>query len=853
MLGNTIVNVPYAGGTSRGIPISASNFYLNGVHDQASIMGRVFATDVDLTNETIIGFFSRESDSEGDALHADGGYMVGVQDASGNGALFRVAATDGFPGWAARYEHNAIMIDPANTDGNAIATAGTVDASAIRHILYGLHVDNSSGKPDITGSWYGVVRHMKALGGNALFPADFKALSDVYAPYLMQGLMLDNQGEKAQGQYYCFGSYGIGNGVSDVYFKHPFASVEFPTQGDPTKKTNQYQGKAGGLEFLIDLTAASYADISNSAYNMGSFHRFTIDASHSPLSTLLTSGLTILNGQVTLRNIGYAMSAVSFVNCKELALNDADLSGGCNFIGSADPHLITITSQADLDRIANGNFFDMTLALNIDFGDDDDHSLTFDGIKFNNVTTHINYANAGTLTVTPTNNSNVSVSSVSGGGTVNIANGFVITDAEGGTFTIKVIDTSDDSVVVAYATGTSASVSVDAGTEIRIVAWKEGCKIYLDTRTINTPVDIAIPFVPEEFVNTSLDVSGILTNMPVTVGATIVGEFQASYPAITLEQAKAVIHRVSQNENIFDYILTNNNADFADLLADRINFKLPVIQLTIDDGTLTGSAEVNIHGYFNIDAAKGINPAYVLNPKNSNNVRVEYVPVPTQVTPADIRDAMARALTPGLTTVSGSVDEKIDSFSSGAGSATATNQTTIINLLNNLNNLSEAQIQTKVSDALTAYDAATGTDVSNITAGDATAAQQSAILAAIGMIPTTPLLANDARLNNLDTAVSTRQSTTDAGTKQTALLNAISALPTLANIEGSSVLAKQATMELIEKILRNKRSLNPATGQFILYDNDGTTPLFTITLYNDVGATVPYDGTGSIHAQERLA
>lgn len=50
------------------------------------------------------------------------------------------------------------------------------------------------------------------------------------------------------------------------------------------------------------------------------------------------------------------------------------------------------------------------------------------------------------------------------------------------------------------------------------------------------------------------------------------------------------------------------------------------------------------------------------------------------------------------------------------------------------------------------------------------------------------------------------------------------------------------TLDLILKILVNRQELNPATGTFTLYDNDGTTVLYTTSAWADAAGTVPYSG-----------
>ena len=50
------------------------------------------------------------------------------------------------------------------------------------------------------------------------------------------------------------------------------------------------------------------------------------------------------------------------------------------------------------------------------------------------------------------------------------------------------------------------------------------------------------------------------------------------------------------------------------------------------------------------------------------------------------------------------------------------------------------------------------------------------------------------------------------------------------------------TLDLILKILRNRQELNPTTGKFTLYDDDGVTVLYTTSAWADAAGTVPYSG-----------
>ena len=50
------------------------------------------------------------------------------------------------------------------------------------------------------------------------------------------------------------------------------------------------------------------------------------------------------------------------------------------------------------------------------------------------------------------------------------------------------------------------------------------------------------------------------------------------------------------------------------------------------------------------------------------------------------------------------------------------------------------------------------------------------------------------------------------------------------------------TLDLILKILVNRQELNPATGTFTLYDDDGVTVLYTTSAWADAAGTVSYSG-----------
>lgn len=58
---------------------------------------------------------------------------------------------------------------------------------------------------------------------------------------------------------------------------------------------------------------------------------------------------------------------------------------------------------------------------------------------------------------------------------------------------------------------------------------------------------------------------------------------------------------------------------------------------------------------------------------------------------------------------------------------------------------------------------------------------------------------------------------------------------------------------LARKILKNRTETNPATGVMTIYDDDGTTPLYTANLYTDVAGATLYAGTAAVNRRNALS
>lgn len=68
----------------------------------------------------------------------------------------------------------------------------------------------------------------------------------------------------------------------------------------------------------------------------------------------------------------------------------------------------------------------------------------------------------------------------------------------------------------------------------------------------------------------------------------------------------------------------------------------------------------------------------------------------------------------------------------------------------------------------------------------------------------------------------------------------------------SAGLVQAIALGNLEKLMRNKFITDPVAGTITVFDNDGTTVLFTAPLWQDAAGTIPYAGAGS-ERRDRLA
>jgi len=217
--------------------------------------------------------------------------------------------------------------------------------------------------------------------------------------------------------------------------------------------------------------------------------------------------------------------------------------------------------------------------------------------------------------------------STANGGIISVpyedTNGVIVKVSAPANFTIK-------GTGIAYTQNTNnITTQVASGTVVEYAIWSLGKKIVYVTQTINEPTTIDINYESEAFVDTGLDVSAQVSNIDASnVGGILTYKFGEM--ELTLEQAKAVSHRIFEDEIALDLVLTNNATGVVDLLQDSIRINAPVVHLERKDA-LTISQEVNLRSYIDITNAVAINPAYILTPADTDGLRVIYYKDPIAI------------------------------------------------------------------------------------------------------------------------------------------------------------------------------------------------------------------------------
>lgn len=344
-----------------------------------------------------------------------GGKAVALIDSSNNWRAWIIAGKDSQP--------NIQIPVPAIFDLSStfeVDSSGTLDLTDVKKICF---FNLASGNVETTFSMFQLVKTITILGGWSGSPATFKAAYLASRNGLNQ--LVQGQNNQVDGQYLSFQSIQIGNGTDTTYFSTVGTSLKLPRVANAAERRVQYQVPAGGITIEVLASDNDVMRFESAAIAGEDLWDFSFNALTSLLATYIIRAFLVIGANVTLRPLGFAIGGFTFDECTEIVTNGADLSGGNTISNTQAARAITVTSQADLDKLANCTFSGNGVAMRVDVAGS--VSLSADNIKFSGNTVDIEYTGSGTLTFQNGNGSNAVSSSVTGGGTVVIESSVTLT------------------------------------------------------------------------------------------------------------------------------------------------------------------------------------------------------------------------------------------------------------------------------------------------------------------------------------------------------------------------------------------------------------------------------------------
>lgn len=409
----------------RNTPGGVYQRYMSGTYltlataNVAMICGQELGSPVDLSGKLMCihtRYDQTISLERGGSSDSVGGSFLGLYSGSRSEATFwQINALNLRPNAADSYI--PVIIKPSASGFNFQEFGGGVDVTDIEGLAIGSNKINAGAIAcRIEQTMWCTLNKFVVIGGGSAKPFALSTFYDVSVGVDLA--VFATQNSQAQGQFFSLVPVEIGNGGYATFFSCEYQSLEFAPIASQNSN-HQFMAENGDLWFEINSGSSDEVNLKNSLFNMNG-HTWRINPSSSISATYEFGGHIILNGVVELKDIGSAISGLSFVQCEPVTTNGADLSGGCTFDSSSGDHAIRVTSQADIDKLDNCIFQNNAIGIQVDNAGS--LEITLDNVKFNNNTVDIEYTGSGVLTVNNSNGSNTSTFSATGGGSVVIQN-----------------------------------------------------------------------------------------------------------------------------------------------------------------------------------------------------------------------------------------------------------------------------------------------------------------------------------------------------------------------------------------------------------------------------------------------
>lgn len=400
-----------------------------------------YASSFDLSDE-ILHISHTNPDGYGANIN-DGGAFIGFSDGT-NSMMYCFNAEDTVPyAGDGFFPYLIQMRNSSNTPNDyEFDETGTFNVTSNNRVIMAMaHEANYCNAP--YGPLY-LLRDAEILGGSSSDTINFSDVKKICQTSMLNSMQ--DQGGQALGQYYCTQILTIGNGGNNaIYWDSTGQSIEYPSAFNTTLKRYQAQIDSATLKLEIDAGTGTDVKMNSNTINMGNYHKFVLTSGN-----LTSSGLLVLNATITLNAMDNTLSGITFSQCKEITLNDCDLSGGCTIDSCVDATAVTVTSNAQLTNLNNCTFKGNDTAITIT-GDQTGTWTGVQDITFTNNTTKIEYTGDTDFTIQVNAGTNLVTADVtnSGLGTLTIA-----APAKGIVFNNLVAG----SQVVVYETGTTTEL-----------------------------------------------------------------------------------------------------------------------------------------------------------------------------------------------------------------------------------------------------------------------------------------------------------------------------------------------------------------------------------------------------------
>jgi hypothetical protein len=241
-------------------------------------------------------------------------------------------------------------------------------------------------------------------GGTSVYPGTWEqivACANAYPCPLIQ-----NNSE-------CYVPIRIG-GNDAVYIDASLFNLTYPVKYNLSNKYGKFHVDDGYCGVTIYGKSGDTIKLRSATIAGGSRIKFEMHTSASASATYDFTGLTIVNANVTLRNI-MTYSGMSFSGCNKIDLSGLTLTG-CNFTNPGDGTGCSISTTSSMTNIAFNTATSSNYAIEI--GSAGNYTLT--GVTYTGFTTDINVtATTGTVNITVDSTGDVPTYTTAGA-TVNI-------------------------------------------------------------------------------------------------------------------------------------------------------------------------------------------------------------------------------------------------------------------------------------------------------------------------------------------------------------------------------------------------------------------------------------------------